>query len=109
MCEPDIAPVPARAYPQIIRRVTDMRLHRFSGIGFSALVLVLAAGCGGGQTGDLSGKGDRTDQRVGHETSNGCDEQRTEIDFDEQTEAGSAEELLAFAERTFDAPLAWKT
>lgn len=86
-----------------------MRLHRLSGFGFSALALVLAAGCGGGQTGDLSGKGDRTDQRVGHENSNGCDEQRAEIDFDEETEAGSAEELLAFAEQTFDAPLKWKT
>ncbi|MDF3065074.1 MAG: hypothetical protein K0R38_675 [Polyangiaceae bacterium] len=85
-----------------------MRLHRLSGFGFGALALAFAAGCSGGQTGDLSGKGDRTNQKVGHETSGGCDEQRTEVDFDEPTEAGSANELLSYAERTFDAPLAWK-
>src|SRR5215217_5478510 len=110
MCEPDVAPVAAAAYPEVTfggRRT--MRLQRLSSFGFSALALVLAAGCSGGQTGDLSGKGDRTDQKVGHEASGGCDEQRVEVDFDEQTEAGSAEELLSYAERTFDAPLTWKT
>ncbi len=86
-----------------------MRLHRFSTFGFAALALGLASACGGGQTGDLSGKGDRSSQKVGHEAAAGCDEHRVDVGFDEQTELGSAEELLSFAERTFDAPLAWKT
>ncbi|RYZ01626.1 MAG: hypothetical protein EOO73_34920 [Myxococcales bacterium] len=86
-----------------------MRQHRLSSFGSGALALALAAGCSGGQTGDLSGKGDRSGQKVGHENSGGCDEKRVEIELDEPTEAGTAEDLLAYAERTFDAPLEWKT
>lgn len=85
-----------------------MRLHRLSCFGFAALALGLAPACSGGQTGDLSGKGDRTDQKVGHEASNGCEEHRAEVGFQEETEAGSAEDLLSFAERSFDSPLSWK-
>jgi hypothetical protein len=73
-------------------------------IGFS----VLALGCGGGQTGDLSGS---NDDGGGTEVGNfgGCEEHRQELGgLDEETAYGSAEEVLAFAERSFDAPLTWR-
>lgn len=83
-----------------------MRLHRLSCFGFTALVLGLAPACNGGQTGDLSGNNDG-DGLEG--SANGCVEHKEELaDFDEETDAGSAEELLSYAERTFDAPIVWK-
>jgi hypothetical protein len=69
---------------------------------------VLAFGCSGGQTGDLSGS---NDDDGGGETvgSNGCEERRVELgSLDEMTDYGSAEQILAFAEQSFDAPLTWK-
>lgn len=86
-----------------------MRLHQLSCFGFSALLLGLGSACGGGQTGDLSGKNDGNGQETGHNASQGCDEHRTELtSFDEETSAGSARELLSYAERRFDAPITWK-
>src|SRR5687768_14446161 len=71
-----------------IRRVRPMRLHRFTVIGF----VVLASGCGGGQTGDLSGRNDEGGKQTGHNGEfNGCQETREEIGFDEMTESGSVE------------------
>lgn len=87
-----------------------MRLHLFSkcSFGFGALALGFAAGCAGGQTGDLSGQNGGGGPTVG-ETFGGCDEHQEELDdFDTETEAGMAEALLAYAEKTFDAPLSWK-
>jgi hypothetical protein len=86
-----------------------MQSHRLSCFGSSAIWLLLAAACSGGQTGDLSGKGDRSDQKAGHENTGGCEEHRAEVSFDEETEVGSAEALLRYAERTFDSPLSWKS
>jgi hypothetical protein len=78
---------------------------RFQVLPAFALTL-LAFGCEGGQTGDLSGN-----TKDGNETGgfNGCEEQRQKLgSLDEVTEYGSAEQVLAFAERSFDAPLTWK-
>jgi hypothetical protein len=80
-----------------------MRLHHFTHFGFAALVLTL--GCEGGQTGDLSGEHGDT----GAETSGGCDEHKQKLaDFDTMTDSGTAEQVLAYAEKSFDAPIAWK-
>jgi hypothetical protein len=82
-----------------------MRFHLFTHFGFAALTLGLTAGCAGGQTGDLSG-----DHGEGTETSSGgCDEHRQKLaSFDEMTDAGSPEQVLAYAEKSFDAPITWK-
>lgn len=86
-----------------MRTVKGTRIGGLTSFGFGLLVLGLG-GCEGGQTGDLSGQNDGG----GTETSSGCDEHRQELaSFDEETDAGSANQLLAFAERTFDAPLTW--
>jgi hypothetical protein len=80
-----------------------MRLHVLPWIGFAALTL----GCEGGQTGDLSGSNKDPGETVGN--GGGCEEHRQELDgLDQMTEHGSAEQVLAFAERSFDAPLTWK-
>ncbi len=83
-----------------------MRLHQLSCLALSALTLGLTSACAGGQTGDLSGEN-------GNETGNvagGCDEHQEPLDdFDEATDAGSANQLLEYAERTFDAPITWKS
>lgn len=78
---------------------------RFQVLPTFALAL-LAFGCGGGQTGDLSGN-----TKDGNETGgfNGCEEHRQKLgSLDEATDYGSAEQVLAFAERSFDAPLTWR-
>jgi hypothetical protein len=80
-----------------------MRIHHFTHFGFAALVLTSA--CAGGQTGDLSGKHTNT----GSETSGGCDEHKRKLaDFDTMTDSGTAEQVLAYAEKSFDAPIGWK-
>ena len=78
-----------------------MRFHVLPLVGLAVLVL----GCAGGQTGDLSGNSD-----TGGETNgNGCIEKRQKLaSFDEPTDYGTAEQVLAYAEREFDAPLTWK-
>jgi hypothetical protein len=81
-----------------------MRRQLLSYIGLAALVL----GCAdtGGQSGDLSGNNDGSEGTAGGQ----CDEHKQKLDgFDEPTDAGTAEEILAFAERSFEAPLNWKT
>ncbi|HXK16330.1 MAG TPA: hypothetical protein VNG33_00900, partial [Polyangiaceae bacterium] len=85
-----------------------MRLHLFTFCGLSALLLGLTSACAGGQTGDLSGnKGPGTG---GPDASGGCDEHKQKLaSFDEMTDQGTAEQLLAFAEKSFDAPITWKT
>jgi hypothetical protein len=83
-----------------------MRLQRLTNLRIAALALGLTA-CAGGQTGDLSGERDE-----GNETGNGsgCEEHKQELGgLDEQTEAGSAEEVLSYAEGSFSAPLSWRT
>jgi hypothetical protein len=85
-----------------------MRLHLFTFFGFAALALTLGLlpGCAGGQTGDLSGQ-----KGTGHETgsSGSCVEHKQKLaGFDEMTDLGTAEQVLAFAEKSFDAPITWK-
>jgi hypothetical protein len=79
-----------------------MRLHQLTFFAFSALAL----GCAGGQTGDLSGNKDD-----GGETANGgdrCEMHKQKLaGFDEMTELGTPEQVLEFAEKSFDAPLTW--
>lgn len=91
-----------------MRTVKASRLHRFTCCGVAALTLGLTAGCEGGQTGDLSGQNDGS----GQETSGdgGCDEHKKKLaDFDETTDFGSANDLLAYAESSFEAPISWKS
>ena len=86
-----------------------MRLHLFTHFGSAALRLgclaALTVGCEGGQTGDLSGQ-----HPDGNETGTmgGCEEHKQKLaGFDTMTEAGSAEELLAYAEKSFEEPITW--
>lgn len=86
--------------------------HLFTSFGFGALALgLVVSGCNssGGQTGDLSGQNGGGGPATG-ETFGGCDENREKLaGFDTETDAGTAEALLAYAEKTFDAPITWKT
>jgi hypothetical protein len=87
-----------------------MRLQLFQSFGFGALALGIIVGCEGGQTGDLSGQNDHGGGPNVGETFGGCDENKEELKgFDTETEAGTAEALLAYAEKTFDAPIRWQT
>lgn len=82
-----------------------MRTHQLTSFGVVALALGLVTGCEGGQTGDLSGQ----NPNGGETASGGCDEHKQPLaSFDEMTDVGSANQLLAFAEGKFDAPLTWK-
>lgn len=82
-----------------------MRLHLIGYFGFATLVF----GCGsdGGQSGDLSGNNDPNGETAGGGT---CEAHKQKLgSFDEETPAGTPAQILAFAERSFEAPLAWKT
>jgi hypothetical protein len=84
-----------------------MRLHLFKFSSCAVLLLGLAPGCAGGQTGDLSGN--RGPGNGGLDSSGGCDEHKQKLaGFDEMTDQGTPEELLAMAEKSFDAPITWK-
>jgi len=82
-----------------------MRLHQFSSLGFAAFTLALVPACAGGQSGDLSGEHDN-----GSETAaNGCDEHKEKLaGFDAETDFGTAEQVMGYAEKTFEAPISWK-
>jgi hypothetical protein len=81
-----------------------MRLHHFTHLGFVALVLTSA--CAGGQTGDLSGEHPDTGTEG---NASGCEEHKQKLaDFDTMTDSGTAEQVLAYAEKSFDAPITWK-
>jgi hypothetical protein len=89
-----------------MRTVKGTRISQLKGFGLGALALGLVAGCEGGQTGDLSGSNDGSGTEA---NSGGCDEHKQKLaSFDEPTDAGSANQLLAIAEGQFDAPLTWK-
>ncbi|MES1183542.1 MAG: hypothetical protein ABUL60_06985 [Myxococcales bacterium] len=83
-----------------------MRLQHFTYFGFAAFTLALVPACEGGQTGDLSGEhGDGT------ETGNyqGCEEHKEKLaGFDTVTDSGTAEAVMAYAEKSFEAPITWK-
>jgi hypothetical protein len=81
-----------------------MRLHHFTHFGFAALVLTSA--CAGGQTGDLSGEHPDTGTEG---NAAGCEEHKQKLaDFDTMTDSGTAEQVLAYAEKSFEAPISWK-
>ncbi len=83
-----------------------MRLHHFTHIGFAALTLALGSACAGGQTGDLSGEHDDNGTETGW---GGCEEHKEKLaGFDTMTDSGSAEQLLAYTEKSFDSPISWK-
>jgi hypothetical protein len=85
-----------------------MRLHLFTFSGFAALLLGLMPACEGGQTGDLSGDRKPTGG-TGLDSNGGCDEHKQKLaGFDEMTDQGTAEALLAMAEKSFDAPISWQ-
>lgn len=68
---------------------------------------VLSAGCGAGQTGDLSGNHDETGNGTG--VSGGCDDHVQRVALDDAAELGfSAARILAFAARSFDTPVSWQ-
>src|SRR5688572_25107173 len=103
MCETDIARFVAEAYAEItLGGPVAMRPHLLTYFSFAALAL----SCAGGQSGDLSGNNDGGEGTLGGQ----CEEHKQKLGgFDEPTEAGTAEQILAFAERSFEAPLSWKT
>src|SRR4051794_34173406 len=76
----------------------------------AVLVLGVLPGCAGGQTGDLSGNNNDDPYRPGGtDAAGGCDEHKQKLGgFDEMTDQGTAEQLLAMAEKSFDAPITWK-
>ena len=83
-----------------------MRLHHFSSLGFTAFLLALVPACAGGQSGDLSGQNDGNGTETG---SSGCEEHKQKIGgFDEETDFGTAEQVMAYAEKSFEAPISWK-
>lgn len=85
-----------------------MRLHQFSSLGFAAFMLALVPACSGtgGQTGDLSGQNDGNGTETG---SSGCEEHKQKLaGFDEETDFGTAEQVMAYAEGSFEAPISWK-
>lgn len=83
-----------------------MRLHHFSSLGFAAFMLALVPACAGGQTGDLSGEHDGNGTETG---SSGCEEHKEKLaGFDTETDFGTAEQVMAYAEKSFEAPITWK-
>lgn len=80
-----------------------------SSLGSLLLLGALLPGCEGGQTGDLSGNSDGGTSNVG-ETGGGCDEHKQKLaGLDTQTDSGSGEDVLGYAEKSFDAPIVWQT
>lgn len=83
-----------------------MRLHHFSSLGFTALLFALVPACAGGQSGDLSGERDDNGTETG---SSGCEEHKEKLaGFDTETDFGTAEQVMAYAEKKFEAPITWK-
>lgn len=74
----------------------------------TAMAVALVAGCGGGQTGDLSGGNDKN----GRSTNGGesqCQDQLDEISLDDSSALGfGARGVLAFAEQSFHVDLGWQ-
>ncbi|HYP98104.1 MAG TPA: hypothetical protein VER96_05490 [Polyangiaceae bacterium] len=81
-----------------------MRVTRFFP---TVMVAALVVGCGGGQTGDLSGQNDRNGRAT--EGGDGCDDQLKEISLDDASALGfDAASVLTFAEQRFQSELAWQ-
>lgn len=73
----------------------------------TVMVVGLAAGCGGGQTGDLSGENDKKGGSVA--AGDGCEEQLSEVSLDDSSALGfDAHRVLAFVEPGFESDLVWQ-
>jgi hypothetical protein len=71
------------------------------------MVLALVAGCGGGQTGDLSGQNEK--KGGSNANGNGCEDQLREISLDDASALGfDAQSVLSFAEQGYQTELAWQ-
>ena len=73
----------------------------------TVIVAALVAGCGGGQTGDLSGENDKKggDVAAGH----GCQAQLSEVSLDDASALGfDARRVLALAAQGFQTDIAWQ-
>src|SRR4051812_11962337 len=71
------------------------------------MALAFVAGCGGGQTGDLSGKNSKNGENTG--SQDGCTDQLQDISLDDSSALGfDARSVLAFAAQSFQADLAWQ-
>jgi len=84
-------------------------MRRVSRLVPTVMALALLAGCGGGQTGDLSGEnGNQHGNNTGSGTD-GCDDQLSEIALDDSSALGfDPQAVLAFAAKSFQADLAWQ-
>jgi hypothetical protein len=92
-----------------MRMVKGTRARRLTFFGFTGLALGLIAGCAGGQTGDLSGERDDGPEQESVDGASGCDVHKQLLgSFDDMTDAGSANQLLDYAEQSFEAPIGWK-
>ena len=81
-----------------------MRVARFFP---TVMVAALVAGCGGGQTGDLSGENDKDGGNLA--AGHGCEEQLSEIALDDASALGfDARRVLALAAPGFQTDLAWQ-
>ncbi|HEX2669342.1 MAG TPA: hypothetical protein VHM25_00640, partial [Polyangiaceae bacterium] len=71
------------------------------------VMVALVAGCGGGQTGDLSGENAKDGGNVA--AGQGCDEQLSEISLDDASALGfDARRVLALTAPGFQTDLAWQ-
>lgn len=69
-------------------------------------VLAFAPGCGGGQTGDQSGK----NINGGAAEGSPCEDHVSDVALDDASALGfSADDVLDFAARRFDSPLTWQS
>src|SRR3954468_22579558 len=104
MCVPALAPAAPLGHSEHTWRLVMMRVAKFVP---TVMALALVAGCGGGQTGDLSGENGKNGGSTAN--SNGCDDQLREIAFDDSSALGfDPASVLAFAEQSFHADLAWQ-
>jgi len=72
----------------------------------TVMALALVAGCGGGQSGDLSGESGKKGGSTA--AGNGCDEQLNEVSLDDASVLGfDAQSVLSFAQQPFQTDLSW--
>ncbi|MEO8903677.1 MAG: hypothetical protein ABI488_15405 [Polyangiaceae bacterium] len=82
-------------------------MNRASLVASGLMFLALAPSCGGGQTGDLSGKNTKPGGPTG--SSTGCDDHASDVALDDASALGfSAQGVLAFTEKQFQTPISWK-
>src|SRR4051812_22431023 len=99
--------LPGQLLLAIVNAVGGLVMMRVARFFPTVMVAALVAGCGGGQTGDLSGENDTKGGDVA--AGNRCDEQLDEISLDDASALGfDARQVLALAAQGFQADLAWQ-